>query len=364
MQSFKTHDASKRMRDYNSRPRSKRFPHCLPAPGIECALLVVGLTPSQIAGYLSEIANEKLPASPLASTLPGSSTENRRRRIDGSPDRVSTPLRVASGPQLGQRPSQCSICRSVRRTGMCFDNFCQQVDEDLSLLLIGSDVAQTLAVRRLEEITVIGKYHLGEAAIDEARRSFRVACLASALCERGRPALTINLRTPLTADTMHENQARRHQTSPPTAFVLPNIYKKSAQNHQSGLKIFNCEVTASGDGRISKADVAGRLRDARGRRGRPRGAVDLVTDGAEVLANRAGLGAAGAAVLHEPGGLGPVGVVAGPGVDPQLGLQRLAAARIRATCRPTRSSRGAGEVETAGVHRGTGPPDPRTSQAP
>ena len=218
MQSFRNTPRFQANARLHKPPRSKRFPHCLPDPGIECSLLVVGLMPSQIAGYLSEIANEKLPASPLASTLPWSSTENRRRRIDGSPDRVSAPLRVASGPQLGQRPSQCSICRSVRRTGMCFDNRCQQVDEDLGLLLIGSDVAPSLAVRRLEEVTVIGKYHLGEAAIDEARRSFGVACLASALCERGRPALTINLRASLTADTMHENQARRHQTSPPTAF--------------------------------------------------------------------------------------------------------------------------------------------------
>ena len=52
------------------------------------------------------------------------------------------------------------------------------------------------------------------------------------------------------------------------------------------------------------------------------GAVDLVTGGAEVLPGGADVGAAGDAVLHEPGGLGPVGVVAGAGVDAELGLQR------------------------------------------
>ena len=54
------------------------------------------------------------------------------------------------------------------------------------------------------------------------------------------------------------------------------------------------------------------------------GAVDLVAGGAEVLADRAEVGAAGGAVVHEPGGLRLVGVGAGAGVDAQLGLQRLA----------------------------------------
>jgi len=49
------------------------------------------------------------------------------------------------------------------------------------------------------------------------------------------------------------------------------------------------------------------------------GAVDLVAGGGEVLADRAEVGAAGDAVLHEPGGLGPVGVVGGAGVDAELG---------------------------------------------
>ena len=52
------------------------------------------------------------------------------------------------------------------------------------------------------------------------------------------------------------------------------------------------------------------------------GAVDLVAGGAEVLPDRAEVGAAGDAVLHQPGGLGLVGVGAGAGVDAQLGLQR------------------------------------------
>ena len=54
------------------------------------------------------------------------------------------------------------------------------------------------------------------------------------------------------------------------------------------------------------------------------GAVDLVAGGAEVLPDRAEVGAAGDAVLHEPGGLRLVGVGAGAGVDAQLGLQRVA----------------------------------------
>jgi hypothetical protein len=55
------------------------------------------------------------------------------------------------------------------------------------------------------------------------------------------------------------------------------------------------------------------------------GAVDLVAGGTEVLPDRAEIGAASDAVLEEPGGLRMVGVGgAGPGVDPQLGLQRLA----------------------------------------
>jgi hypothetical protein len=54
------------------------------------------------------------------------------------------------------------------------------------------------------------------------------------------------------------------------------------------------------------------------------GAVDLVTGGAEVLPDRADVGAAGDAVLHQPGGPGLVGVGAGAGVDAQLGLQRVA----------------------------------------
>ena len=54
------------------------------------------------------------------------------------------------------------------------------------------------------------------------------------------------------------------------------------------------------------------------------GAVDLVAGGAEVLPDRAEVGAAGDAVFHQPGGLRPVGVGGGAGVDAQLGLQRVA----------------------------------------
>jgi len=53
------------------------------------------------------------------------------------------------------------------------------------------------------------------------------------------------------------------------------------------------------------------------------GAVDLVAGGAEVLPDRAEVGAAGDAVLHQPGGLGLVGVGGGAGVDAQLGFQRV-----------------------------------------
>ena len=51
------------------------------------------------------------------------------------------------------------------------------------------------------------------------------------------------------------------------------------------------------------------------------GAVDLVAGGAEVLADRAEVGAAVDAVFHQPGGLRLVGEGAGAGVDAQLGLQ-------------------------------------------
>ena len=54
------------------------------------------------------------------------------------------------------------------------------------------------------------------------------------------------------------------------------------------------------------------------------GAVDLVAGGAEVLPDRAEVGAAGDAVFHQPGGLRPVSVGGGAGVDAQLGLQRVA----------------------------------------
>jgi hypothetical protein len=54
------------------------------------------------------------------------------------------------------------------------------------------------------------------------------------------------------------------------------------------------------------------------------GAVDLVAGGGEVLADRADLGAAGDGVLQEPGGFGLVGVVAGAGVDAQLGFEGVA----------------------------------------
>ena len=54
------------------------------------------------------------------------------------------------------------------------------------------------------------------------------------------------------------------------------------------------------------------------------GAVDLVAGGAEVLPDRAEVGAAGDAVFHQPGGLGPVSVGGGAGVNAQLGLQRVA----------------------------------------
>jgi hypothetical protein len=53
------------------------------------------------------------------------------------------------------------------------------------------------------------------------------------------------------------------------------------------------------------------------------GAVDLVAGGAEVLPDRAEVGAAGDAVFHQPGGLWPVSVGGGAGVDAQLGLQRV-----------------------------------------
>ena len=54
------------------------------------------------------------------------------------------------------------------------------------------------------------------------------------------------------------------------------------------------------------------------------GAVDLVAGGGEVLADGADVGAAGDAVLQEPGGFGLVGVGAGAGVDAELGFERVA----------------------------------------
>ncbi len=51
------------------------------------------------------------------------------------------------------------------------------------------------------------------------------------------------------------------------------------------------------------------------------GAVDLVADGGEVLADRAELGAAVVAVSQEPGGVRLVGKGAGAGVFAQLGLE-------------------------------------------
>jgi hypothetical protein len=54
------------------------------------------------------------------------------------------------------------------------------------------------------------------------------------------------------------------------------------------------------------------------------GPVDLVAGLAKVLAYGGEVGGAGGGVFHEPGGLGLVGVVAGAGVDAQLGAQVLA----------------------------------------
>ena len=55
------------------------------------------------------------------------------------------------------------------------------------------------------------------------------------------------------------------------------------------------------------------------------GSVDLVAGGAEVLPDRAEVGAAGDAVLHQPGSLLPDrSRCPRAGVDAQLGLQRLA----------------------------------------
>jgi hypothetical protein len=54
------------------------------------------------------------------------------------------------------------------------------------------------------------------------------------------------------------------------------------------------------------------------------GLVDLVAGAAEVLADRAEIGAAADAVIQERGGLGPVGVGAGAGAHAQLHLQRRA----------------------------------------
>ena len=51
------------------------------------------------------------------------------------------------------------------------------------------------------------------------------------------------------------------------------------------------------------------------------GAVDLVADGGEVLADRAEFGAAVVAVSQEPGGVRLVGKGAGAGVFAQLGLE-------------------------------------------
>jgi hypothetical protein len=54
------------------------------------------------------------------------------------------------------------------------------------------------------------------------------------------------------------------------------------------------------------------------------GPVELVAGGAEVLADRPEMDAAAGAVIHEPGGLGVVRIVAEARVDAQLGLKRLA----------------------------------------
>ena len=53
-------------------------------------------------------------------------------------------------------------------------------------------------------------------------------------------------------------------------------------------------------------------------------AVELIAGHAEILADRAKVGAAGHAVLHEPGGLELIGIIAGAGVDAQLCLERWA----------------------------------------
>ena len=53
-------------------------------------------------------------------------------------------------------------------------------------------------------------------------------------------------------------------------------------------------------------------------------AVELIAGHAEILADRAKVGAAGHEVLHEPGGLELIGIIAGAGVDAQLCLERWA----------------------------------------
>ena len=83
------------------------------------------------------------------------------------------------------------------------------------------------------------------------------------------------------------------------------------------------------------------------------GAVDLVAGGGEVLADRAEVGAAGDAVVHEPGGLGLVGVGGGAGVDAQLGLQCLGD-------RPVSTKRTRAWAKT-GVLRPGGQPDRQPS---
>ncbi len=129
MQRLKGHHSAERVGDHHSRPRAEGIRHHVADSRVERAIVLVRLAARQVPGDLGEVPDQELACRPLSGFLPWTGTQQRRRRVCGSPDQASGALRLPVRPQHRQRDRHAGLVHSVPVIAVLLGDLRKDLDE-------------------------------------------------------------------------------------------------------------------------------------------------------------------------------------------------------------------------------------------